>query len=114
MDYIFLLSVLFFHFCFLFRKRLAEKLALHPRKKQQELPEPLKAETATYKILAFNAKDFGSTKELENMMELRLEQCLAGLSKQQGDLLALCGKKRRNEKAAGVKTRCRRHHSTSF
>ncbi len=82
MDYIFLLSVLFFLFCFLFRKRLAEKLALHPRKKQQELPEPLKAETATYKILAFNAKDFGSTKELENMMELRLEQCLAGLSKQ--------------------------------
>lgn len=82
MDYIFLLSVLFFLFCFLFRKRLAEKLALHPRKKQQELPEPLKAETAAYKILAFNAKDFGSTKELENMMELRLEQCLAGLSKQ--------------------------------
>lgn len=82
MDYIFLLSVLFFLFCFLFRKRLAEKLALHPRKKQQELPEPLKAETATYKILAFNAKDFGSTKELENMMELRLEQCLAGLSRQ--------------------------------
>ena len=82
MDYLFLLSVMFLLFCFIFRKRLAEKFTLRPRKKQQELPEPVKAEAVVYKILAFNAKDFGSTKELENMMELRLEQCLSGLSRQ--------------------------------
>lgn len=82
MDYLFLLSVVFLLFCFIFRKRLVEKLAVRSWKKQPKLQEPVKAETAVYKILAFNAKDFGSTKELENTMELRLEQCLAGLSRQ--------------------------------
>ncbi len=82
MDYLFLLSVVFLLFCFIFRKRIAEKFAVRSRKKEAELPEAVKPETAVYKVLAFNAKDFGSTKELENMMELRLEQCLAGLSRQ--------------------------------
>lgn len=36
----------------------------------------------TYKVLAYNARDYGNTKDLENAMELRLEQCLAGLAKQ--------------------------------
>lgn len=45
--------------------------------KQEERPT-----IVTYKVLAYNARDYGSTKELENAMELRLEQCLAGLSKQ--------------------------------
>lgn len=36
----------------------------------------------SYKILAYNARDYKETKDLENMMELRLEQCLAGLARQ--------------------------------
>lgn len=47
--------------------------------KQEVLERP---QIVTYKVLAYNARDFGSTKDLENAMELRLEQCLAGLSKQ--------------------------------
>lgn len=35
-----------------------------------------------YRIFAYNAKDYPSTKDLENAMELRLEQCVAGLAKQ--------------------------------
>lgn len=47
--------------------------------KQEVLERP---KIVTYKVLAYNARDYGSTKELENTMELRLEQCLAGLAKQ--------------------------------
>lgn len=82
MDLLFILSLIFLLFCFIFRKRLAEKLSLHHRKDRNILPEHQKTETPVYKILAFNAKDYSSTKELEDMMELRLEQCLAGLSRQ--------------------------------
>ena len=39
-------------------------------------------QVVTYKVLAYNARDYGNTKDLENAMELRLEQCLAGLAKQ--------------------------------
>lgn len=54
------------------------------RRKSKELPLSPASEmkTAVYKVLAFNVKDYGNTKELENMMELRLEQCLAGLARQ--------------------------------
>lgn len=45
--------------------------------KQEERPK-----IVTYKVLAYNARDFSNTKDLENAMELRLEQCLAGLAKQ--------------------------------
>lgn len=82
MDMLFILSLIFLLFCFIFRKRLAERLAVRHRKDQNVLPEHPRAETAAYKILAYNAKDFSDTKELEDMMELRLEQCLAGLSRQ--------------------------------
>lgn len=47
---------------------------------KQEAPE--RPEVVTYKVLAFNAKDHKDTKEMENAMELRLEQCLAGLTRQ--------------------------------
>lgn len=46
-----------------------------------KLPEEC-PEIVTYKVLAYNARDFSNTKDLENAMELRLEQCLAGLSRQ--------------------------------
>lgn len=45
--------------------------------KQEERPT-----IVTYKVLAYNARDFGSTKELEEAMEMRLEKCLTGLAKQ--------------------------------
>lgn len=38
--------------------------------------------TASYCVLAYNAKDFESTKDLENAMEIRLERCITGLAKQ--------------------------------
>lgn len=51
---------------------------------QQELPmkQEERPKIETYKVLAYNARDYSSTRDLENAMELRLEQCLAGLAKQ--------------------------------
>ena len=83
MDLIFLLAVLFITGCFIWRKKLG--IFLHSRKQTpQELPLQQKEspEVVTYKVLAYNARDYKDTKELESMMELRLEQCLSGLSKQ--------------------------------
>lgn len=76
---------MFLAVCFIFRKKLGIFMAdRRDRGKAKELPVPAipETKTAAYKVLAFNAKDYESTKELENMMELRLEQCLAGLAKQ--------------------------------
>lgn len=82
MDLIFLLAVLFIIGCFIWRKKLG--VFFHTKKQPKELP--MKAEerpqVVTYKVLAFNARDYGNTKEMENAMELRLEQCLAGLARQ--------------------------------
>lgn len=83
MDLIFLLAVIFLIGCFIFRKKLG--ILFHNRKgmekeipmKQEECPR-----VVTYKVLAYNARDYGSTKDLESAMELRLEQCLAGLARQ--------------------------------
>lgn len=47
--------------------------------KQEVLERP---KIVTYKMMVYNARDFGSTKDMENAMEMRLEQCLTGLSKQ--------------------------------
>lgn len=47
--------------------------------KQESLERP---EVVTYKVLAFNAKDHKDTKEMEDAMELRLEKCLTGLTRQ--------------------------------
>lgn len=83
MDLIFLLALMFLTGCFIFRKRLWQ--FFHSRKKIDELPVQERVERptiVTHKILAFNSRDYKDTKELENMMELRLEQCLAGLSRQ--------------------------------
>lgn len=84
MDILFLLACMFLTGCFIFRKKLG--IFLHSRKKPQELPmkqeAPDCAKIVTYKVLAFNSRDHKDTKELESMMELRLEQCLAGLTRQ--------------------------------
>lgn len=84
MDTLFVLSCMFLVGCFIFRKKLG--MLLHGRKRVQELPMgedvPGKGKTETYKVLVFNARDYKDTKELENAMELRLEQCLAGLARQ--------------------------------
>ena len=84
MDLIFILALLFFGGCFIFRKKLA---VLFTRKRNDGSALPVVSEQlhpviVTYKILAFNARDFATTKDLENTMELRLEQALAGLAKQ--------------------------------
>lgn len=83
MDLLFLLAVLFIIGCFIWRKKLG--IFFHNKKERpQELPmkQEERPQIVTYKVLAYNARDFGNTKDLENAMELRLEQCLAGLSKQ--------------------------------
>lgn len=84
MDTLFLLACMFLIGCFIFRKKLG--ILLHSRKKPQELPMKQEAlecpEVVTYKVLAFNGRDHKDTKEMENAMELRLEKCLSGLSRQ--------------------------------
>ena len=84
MDTLFMLACMFLIGCFLFRKKLG--ILLHSRKKPQELPMKQEAlerpEVVTYKVLAFNARDHKDTKEMEDAMELRLEKCLTGLSRQ--------------------------------
>lgn len=83
MDLIFLLAVLFIIGCFIWRKKLA--VFFHTKKQTaKELPMQPEERPAvvTYKVLAFNARDYGNTKDMENAMELRLEQCLAGLARQ--------------------------------
>lgn len=83
MDLIFLLAVLFIIGCFIWRKKLG--IFLHSRKQApQELPLQQKEspEDTAYKILAYNARDYKDTKELESVMELRLEKCLVGLARQ--------------------------------
>lgn len=86
MDALFMAALLFTGACFLFRRRLGT--ALHAARKAgpksalplsegRQAPEP-----PIYRILAFNARDYGSAKELEDAMELRLEKCLAGIARQ--------------------------------
>lgn len=86
MDILFILALLFLIGCFIFRKKLSVFMT-DRREKKHSTAEALRfpaadREVFVYKILAFNAKDFSNTKDLENTMELRLEQCLAGLAKQ--------------------------------
>lgn len=83
MDLLFLAAVLFILGCFIWRKKLA--VFFHDRKQAKEglpLQRVERPEVVTYKVLAYNARDFKDTGELENMMELRLEKCLSGLSRQ--------------------------------
>lgn len=88
MDLLFIIAVMFLLGCFVFRKKIAEMFAEHRAHKKEMPGTPAipafeeKAVMTDYKILAFNARDYQSTKELEDMMELRLAQCVAGLSKQ--------------------------------
>lgn len=83
MDLVYLVAILFIIGCFIWRKKLA--VFFHTKRQPvQELPMKLeeRPEVVTYKVLAYNARDYSDTKSLENAMELRLEQCLAGLAKQ--------------------------------
>lgn len=88
MDILFVTAVMFLLACFIFRKKLAELFMEHKSHKKELLTAPAlpayadKAETVVYKVLAFNARDYQTTKDLENMMELRLEQCITGLARQ--------------------------------
>lgn len=82
MDTLFILSILFFIACFISRKKLAVLFSGHKKKELAVTPPMTGTETTIYKILAYNAKDYPSTKDLEDAMELRLGQCLAGLSRQ--------------------------------
>lgn len=84
MDIIFLIAAIFLIICYINRKKL---VVMFGRKKQPspELPiteKQLHPEVIEYKVLAYNAKDYVTTKDLESNMELRLEQALAGLARQ--------------------------------
>lgn len=83
MDLIFLLAILFIIGCFIWRKKLG--IFFHSKKQMpQELPmkQDERPEVVTYKVLAYNARDYKDTKSLEDAMELRLEKCLTGLDRQ--------------------------------
>lgn len=82
MDLIFLLAVLFIIGCFIWRKKLG--IFFHSKKQApQELPMRIEVpEVVSYKILAYNSRDYKDTKDLENAMEVRLEKCLTGLARQ--------------------------------
>lgn len=86
MDTLFIFALVFLIACFVFRKKLSVFMTDRRERKRNASSLPMHPaadrETTAYKVLAYNAKDYGSTKDLENMMELRLEQCLAGLAKQ--------------------------------
>lgn len=88
MEALFILALLFIVICFVARRKLGIFMTDKSSRKGKNsgAMELLQKETAAYKILAFNAKDYDTTKDLENMMELRLEQCLAGLSRQSHDV----------------------------
>ena len=84
MDIVFIIALLFLLTCLLCRKKIAE---LFSKRDVGVSALPIDAEqlhpaVITYKVLAYNARDFQTTKDLENMMELRLEQALTGLAKQ--------------------------------
>lgn len=84
MDVIFVFAIIFLAGCFVFRKKLA---VLFTKKHPEDSNLPVTSDTlhpvvVTYKVLAYNARDFVTTKDLENTMELRLEQALAGLARQ--------------------------------
>lgn len=83
MDIVFIIALLFLAGCLVFRKEIAKLFSKH-NNTAATLPsvEQLHPTVVAYKVLAYNARDYSSTKELENMMELRLEQALAGLAKQ--------------------------------
>ncbi len=84
MDIVFFVALLFLAGCLVFRKEIAKLFSKH-NNTATALPvsvEQLHPTVVAYKVLAYNARDYSSTKELENMMELRLEQALAGLAKQ--------------------------------
>lgn len=86
MDILFIFALLFLGGCFLFRKRLG--IFLSDRRDSKRNPQELSvlpthdSGKTVYKILAFNVNDLSGTKDLEDMVELRLERCLTGLSKQ--------------------------------
>lgn len=86
MDTLFILALLFLIGCFIFRKRLAVIFTGHKDKKGKisALPEmPVKdTKNLACKILLFRAGDYDSAKDMENVMDVRLEQCLSGLARQ--------------------------------
>lgn len=86
MDTLFILGLVFLIFCFVFRKKLAVFLTDHRGRNKsvpgQALLPAEEIQNWAYCVLAYNAKDYDSTKDLENMMETRLERCLTGLVKQ--------------------------------
>ena len=86
MDTLFILALVFLIGCFIFRKKLSVFMTDRRERKRNASSLPMipaaDQETTAYIVLAFNAKDYDSTKDLENMMELRLEKCLSGLAKQ--------------------------------
>lgn len=86
MDTIFILALMFLIGCFIFRKKLSVFMTDRRERKWNTSSLPMHPaedrKTTAYTVLAYNAKDYESTRDLENTMEVRLEHCLAGLAKQ--------------------------------
>lgn len=81
MHTLFILSLIVIIVFYFNRKKLA---ILFTKNKHEAavVVEENSDKTASYCVLAYNAKDFDSTKDLENSMETRLERCITGLAKQ--------------------------------
>lgn len=88
MDIVFIIALLFLLGCIVFRKKLTELFADRKEQKKRTADNsaftayPEKSKITDYTILAFNARDYATTKDLEDMMETRLQRCLAGLAKE--------------------------------
>ena len=81
MHTLFILSLIVIIIFYFNRKKLAVLFAKN-RHETETIVEENADKTASYCILAYNAKDFASTKDLENAMVTRLERCITGLTKQ--------------------------------
>lgn len=81
MNTLFIIAMLFLISCFVFRKKLITLLHKDPVQKTPEIESTKTGKAFCYKILAFNAKDYETTKQLEDTMELRLTKCIDGMSR---------------------------------
>lgn len=81
MHTLFILSLIIIIIFYFNRKKIAILFAKNKHEVADEFEENA-YKTASYCVLAYNAKDFDSTKDLENAMETRLERCITGLAKQ--------------------------------
>ncbi|MCM1264337.1 MAG: hypothetical protein NC313_16625 [Butyrivibrio sp.] len=87
MNTLFIISLIVIFIIYLNRRKISvlmtkDRTGRSGNQTGQKEPENESCKSTFYKILAYNAKDFETTKDLEDAMDLRLERCISGLAKQ--------------------------------